>query len=596
MACTIEIDVKGNVDYCWIGRTDKHIAKTSQLYVVGKDNTIQISEPTLVNTANETFKITLYTYDKDKGFFKNNGTFLFRVCVPDKTKSNIGYTLETKSVCLLPPVQKNDRWDNGIETDVFPVSITVCLPYFVQDVYQEYKSLSKQIQKSSESLERTLYSTTAIPNCNNCEWFVRQSQNEYEWPFCMPGCTGIRQAGYGIPSLCMVNALVDHACFLCGFSYKMFTTLDPASTQYNNVLHAISCIAMGAAGYSNGYSTEVSMLLYYTHSVLSIHSTSYQQEIDDTSNVWVAMGSNKDCEDFATACVSTINAICRYPRFSSNKTTSNPMTALVIDYIQNNFTTAFVTAGWVQVNIQNYTGGGEITENEGHAWCSVKMKDETFSIIECTTPILPHKYPRTLKNQTLEQHIFTLYGATFNLTAKTIMATDIGYGPAQLQPRERYKAVAFLYSDTNGYAVCKSDKKVGVPADNFIKGEATLISLSTPEEQTLIQAFRDLDINPDFNEISDIILNDINLHDRSVKHLSLDLDITTLPIMPSSSIKFVPANQLVSSGSNIVGELNFKTDGTTPICIFPAIISPTAQGFYIGLLRESSIVFIDNSK
>lgn len=257
MVCTINISIHGNADYCWIGRTDKQISQYGQLYVIGKDNQIQLQEPTIANTASETFKITLYTYDKDDQIFKNNGTFLFTVRIPDATTKDIGYTLETKSVCLLPPIQKNDRWDMGIETDVFPISVNVCLPFFVENAYIKYKEISKQIQHNSESLEYTLSSSTDIPGCNNCEWFVRQSQNEYEWPFCMPGCTGIRQAGYGIPSVCMINSLIEHACVLCGFSYPMFKALDTKGKEYNNVLHALSCIAMGAAGYSNGYSVEV---------------------------------------------------------------------------------------------------------------------------------------------------------------------------------------------------------------------------------------------------------------------------------------------------------------------------------------------------
>ena len=272
------------------------------------------------------------------------------------------------------------------------------------------------------------------------------------------------------------------------------------------------------------------------------------------------------------------------------------MAILVVNYVQQNFITAYVTSGWVQINIQDYAGGHGQKENEGHAWCSVKMKDGTYTIIECTTPILPHKRPTTLTNQTLEQYIFSLYGATLNLNYQKILNDDTGYGPAQLQPRERYKAVAFLYSDNNGYAVCKSGNRVGIKADEFLRGEGHLIPLSTQKDQDLIQVFRDLDVNPDFNEISDIILKDINLHDRSIKNLAVNLQITTLPIMPSTSVKFIPINQLVSTGTKIIGELNFKTDGSMPICIFPAVISPTAQGFYVGLLQETSVVFLDNTK
>lgn len=260
MACQIQIRVDGDVEYCWIGRTNKTIAPHGQLYVIGNDNTITLTEPRVLKTSKETFKVTLYSYSTDKKIFQNKGTFLFRVGVPDGSHKDIGYTLDTKSVSLLPPSQKNERWDHGIETPFFKVNITVCLPFFVEDVYDEYKKLSEDIQRLSSRIEESLYSTTQIKGCDNCEWFVRQSQNEYEWPFCMPGCTGIRQAGYGIPTLCMINALVEHACLLCGFSYDVFKTMSPHSKEYTNILLALSCIAMGASGYSNGYSTEVSVV------------------------------------------------------------------------------------------------------------------------------------------------------------------------------------------------------------------------------------------------------------------------------------------------------------------------------------------------
>lgn len=320
------------------------------------------------------------------------------------------------------------------------------------------------------------------------------------------------------------------------------------------------------------------------------------QDIDDTSNVWVAMGSNKDCEDFATACVSTINALQRYDRFDTIPSNAHPMTPLVVKFIRDTFAEAFITCGWVQVNIQNYNGMASNVENEGHAWCSVKLSDGTFVMIECTTPILPHKHPRSLQNQTLNQYIFGLYGAAFNLTSKHIVAADLGYGPAQLQPRERYKAVAFIYSDITGYAVCNTKNYVGVEAEDFIAGRGLLVSLSTAKEQDKIKKFRELDVNPDFANITDIILTKMDLHARSIKELAFDADKTIVPAMPSYSVRFVPASQLISQGKDIVGELNFTTNGLTPVCIYPAIISPTAQGFYVGLIHGSSVIFSDSAK
>jgi len=579
MARSIQIVIDGDVDYCWVGRTHTSVSSPTHLYAIGANNTLTLPEPDITPTSTETFKLTLYTYAPTTNIYQNKGTVLFRVGVPDKNtlaynhKQRVGYTLDTQSVYLSPPIRHNERWDRGVETPVFTIHISVSLPFFVTDVFDEYKTLSTKIQHLSSALERSLSSTSSIEGCDNCEWFVRQSQMEYEWPFCMPGCTGIRQAGYGIPTMQMIDALVQHACALCGFSYDRFVACENPK-QKENVLQALACVAMGAAGFSNGYSTE---------------------EADDTSTVWAAMGGDKDCEDFATACVSTINAIKRYSRYDTSDESVHPMTPRVIRYIRTEVAEAFVTAGWVQVNIQNYTGSASNTQNEGHAWCSIRLTDGTHRIIECTTPILPHKQAHETKNMTNAQHIFTLYGAAFNLVANHAVAKELGYGPAQLQPRDRYKAVAYVYSDTCGYAVCKqgSSKIVGVTAKDFIANNISLVPLASQEIQELIGPFRELDVNPDFIHTAPTILNDINLHTRDIRSLSTEFDIAVIPTMPTHSIRFIPVSQLVIEGTTIVGKLNLNTDGTTPICVWPTIISPTAHGFYIGVLHESTLVFND---
>ena len=311
------------------------------------------------------------------------------------------------------------------------------------------------------------------------------------------------------------------------------------------------------------------------------------------------MGGDKDCEDFATACVSTINAIKRYSKFNGpyDFDLIHPMTPIIIQHVRTQFVDAFVTSGWVQVNIHKYTGATSDVKNEGHAWCSVSLIDGTYCIIECTTPILPHKQAHETKNTTDAQHVFDLYETAFNLTSKQIVEKDLGYGPAQLQPRERYKAIAYLYSDTCGYAVCKhgSSKTVGVTAKDFIANNISLIPLATQEIQDLSGPFRELDVNPDFDNTASIILDQINLHTRDVRSLSIDLGSTVLPIMPTSSVRFIPVCQLIVAGDKIVGELNFTTNGSTAICIYPIIISPTAQGFYVGFINETSITFNDTT-
>lgn len=304
------------------------------------------------------------------------------------------------------------------------------------------------------------------------------------------------------------------------------------------------------------------------------------------------MGGNKDCEDFATACVSTINAIKRYSRFDARvmcnlkDQLTCSMTTRVVRYIREQMDEAYVTTGWVQINIQKLQVGGRPSsfKNEGHAWCSVRMKDQSYRLIECTTPILPHR--KSHARGTESQHLFALYGNVFDLTPNTVVSKDSGYGPAQLLPRDRYKAVAYLYGDTGGYAVCQTVPKVGADIDAFLKNQITLVPLFTPAIQEMVSKLRQLDVKPDFEDLTPIILTQIDLHDRDVRRIQHCVGENVLPIMPIHSVRFIPASQLS-------GALRLETGARSPVCVFPVMLTPTAHGLYVGYVYGTSIEFRD---
>lgn len=76
---------------------------------------------------------------------------------------------------------------------------------------------------------------------------------EYEWPFPMPGATGIRQAGYGTPEDATIEALVRHAQALCGFNEALYSS----DTHSKNSIEALAVLTATGYGFANGYMQEV---------------------------------------------------------------------------------------------------------------------------------------------------------------------------------------------------------------------------------------------------------------------------------------------------------------------------------------------------
>lgn len=273
------------------------------------------------------------------------------------------------------------------------------------------------------------------------------------------------------------------------------------------------------------------------------------------------MGSNKDCEDFATACASLINAVMSNPRFSS----CTGLTALVVNYFKESISNVYITSGWVEINPD--------TPVRGHAWCTIQKYDNSCIIAECTTPLLPHSATSTEN----------VYGNIITITQSPLFTKGKGYGPAQLLPRNRYKAVCFLYSATAGYAVLNDNGEVGVPADAFAQGRFRQYLLQSPRQRSTILRFRVLDHNPDF-ENPDIIhaFKKLNLHNRSLATFnSINLN-NVFPIMPSRCVRFIPANEIKS-------DMVFNT--AQPIGFSSIFISAWCTVVAIGLFHISSIQF-----
>lgn len=416
-----------------------------------------------------------------------------------------------------------------------------------KSVVEEYESKSKRVISLASKIEQTLDSSTSIPNCNNCVGFIRTSQMEYEYPFAMPGATGIRQAACGNYSPDVINGLVEHGMVLCGFDEQMFKK---ASRKIRRrVIEGLFSVSMGAAGYACGYEHEI---------------------VDDTCNVWAAMGGMKDCEDFATACVSLITSIKQTPIDNSQL---SPMAYDVVKFIQENVEAAYVTSGWVQINIQDYAKSQRESETlEGHAWVTVKLLSK-YMFIECTTPMLPHQTPESY-------HLF--YGNIFDLRPAIKCNNDVGYGPAHMQPLDRYKAVCYFYDGYSGYAICEQKHKVGATVENLFKEKIQLVPLWNDEMKQIMSEFRRLDINPSIT-LCQSAFSKVDKKIRDIDQWNMSKFDNVYNAMPRHHVKFIPASEL---------KKGIDLDGFSgPICIFKSVLMPYAQGIYVGYANTSAAEF-----
>lgn len=277
------------------------------------------------------------------------------------------------------------------------------------------------------------------------------------------------------------------------------------------------------------------------------------------------MGTNKDCEDFATAACSIVNAILQLPL---NRPWSQ-LTRHVIMYYKTNVKAAYVTSGWVQINIQNYNNETRSSSKiEGHAWCTIQKNDNTLVIAECTTPILPHSDPKTA------------YGDIINIDTSPFPA---GYGTARPMPIDRYKAACFMYNDSAGYALLNSQGKVGVlPTAPKIYFKP----LSTPQDQKDILWFREIDHNPDFSHpVIKTAFQKLNLHTKGLQRFSSIAAENAIAAFPAKNPRFIPL-------SEIKGDI--KIPSNQPITLDLFKITDWCILVALGTLHSTSITFTDN--
>jgi len=615
------------LDYCWVARTDRGKNDTvycPYLYPIQKEDSkkkVQYIEiPDIYANLNEVhFKITVYGWLSEEksttedGYFMNCGTALFKLYVPSKKEDSKSFaydnTVEYNCIYLNTPKIETAEWSSGEAEIRTKITVFAKIPYVSTGTYHVYNDISRDlIRMYEEHIQRLLRNnSTLIPHCTstntkmygqvkdtksfknlNCIGFIRTSQMEYEWPFATTGGFGIHQISMGKPTFGMINKLVEHACAMCGFHYDNYDKCENTQIK-QNVLEAIVTLTVGAAGYVHGYSEET---------------------VDDTSTVWSAMGSNKDCEDFATAGAGLVYAIQNYKNDYNedsdqkieNGSTLNQMTREVITYIQSEVKEARVASGWVDIGIADPTKKVNNKEWQGHVWCILFLKSENTKnmlFVECTTPLLPHSEEPNNKRRISE-----LYADVFNLLPNSALPEGLGYGPAGLQPLQRYKELSFTHSDNNSYAYYYNDetRNVGCCVSDFIEEfkidgsnsnsnnkiiemdcwKKIIESKQMDVVQNNINKMKQLMYNPDFKHESDIIKS-IDLHTRQPsENFNNNNDgqrERTTP--PKYCNRFIPMSNL-----NRYASLHLRNSDTI---LYLDNILPTAWGVYIGTDNECVI-------
>lgn len=474
MPALLDIKVPKELAYAWVSVYNKK-ARTCA-FVRPTDGILSIMGPICFRDNAIDIKINGYTILPDTCQFQTVGTVLVRLQNNAVSAPSAARVLETVFEHCMPPRDARGNYDSGVPwekcpiTQTYAITITSLTLASVRSCKAEYQKAAHTIIAASSRAAQAFSSANLVPGGGNEIGFFRTGQFSFDMPFAMPGALGIRYMAPVPYDETVWPQLVQLACYLCGFQQTNFQTASPQ--QRNNTLDALAVVALGAIGYAHGYEYET---------------------IDETSSTWSSLGTLKDCEDFVIAFVSFTNYLLNCRLYASDTSLVGQLTR----HIRSYFTKPSLLSGWIQVMHPK----GDASDYEGHAWGAIQHATQGILYVECTTPVLPHTISHPTQDVLVA--VSELYGDSLLSPGSTLGRTEAcSYGPALLQPRERYVTVALQYTERGGYVLCQKPQVVGVSSQDFLAGRYRVEPLlkRTPQLQAAFNFCRQLDIVPDFRD------------------------------------------------------------------------------------------------
>jgi len=585
----ITITVENNIQYCWASVYDKKL-NTHKTYFISKfiNNTTQKSaviEYDLTST-HIICKITAYVASKksdDTPYFSNHGTILFEIRPNSENDLPCSRDLRIDFQRMTPSKNKNGEYDSSVAWEFCQTEKTstiyiqnatlgcvfnICASYAkeAQSIFTDTRGLCQRLQDAK------------INGCiENLTGFIRNSEYDFDMPFCMPGAVGIRFMRDGKYGLRTWIQMVYLSCSLCGFKQYQFDGSTP--TQKQSTLCALSIIAMGST-WSSGYEYE---------------------EIDDTSTTWSSLGSTKDCEDFTITFVSIAEQLLKSPLFNteaintyiSNNPKFNFMRKIAInltDFIRTNFELPSMLCGW----IKNMHKSSDVVF-EGHAWGAIFFKPlQEFMYVECTCPVLPHS-----KNDTINIHLQLdeLYGGAITSPMSSLCLNGDSYGPARLQPSERYVSVAVMYTKEMGYFIShKKSKRIGVQSQDFLKNNFNQnpLVLDLAKTQKKMKKFTDIDLMPDFTDNSLWNQMDEILTKNHMNTLSTTNTIISKTMTKTHNVNFFPSVYIPSKTLD-AGMMVQPIEKRCTVDTIAPLPYATGAIFYVMPMKMKTGVFVEKN-
>lgn len=264
-------------------------------------------------------KITAYSLDSNTGVYDSLGTALLLVTdTPSDNKNSV--------VSIGISNYAGDKNPSKSPQNRQPVLIYSLVK--IVDLYSEYVRDVNAVLASDKK---------------HIQGLNRHSLLSWEWPFCMPGWNGVQDMATEIPGWKKAWPwLVWHALAMFGKrSWKHCCT--KPSERLDVISQAIASIA-----YLNGYNTE---------------------KRDDTSKPWCALGTGKDCDDFAADASSLINSlVSTKPGFvnNSDSQSKHSYTNSSWEFVKHFFDVPYMVAGYADP----FLNGKCIP----HMWCEVRFR------------------------------------------------------------------------------------------------------------------------------------------------------------------------------------------------------------------------------
>lgn len=171
---------------------------------------------------------------------------------------------------------------------------------------------------------------------------------DWEWPFRTPGWVGLREIDQPTPGWHSALPWLEYHG-LCVMGKRTLQECSPGEAR------SVIGIAIGGAGYLDEYD---------------------QEPVDDTTPRWSSFGTGNDCDDFAVAAASLVNAARR---------SDLPPNCDLHRWIKANVVDSYVVSGiaWPQ-NRRNALGD---KTTFGHMWLELGLKGGDTMIVECTAAV-----------------------------------------------------------------------------------------------------------------------------------------------------------------------------------------------------------------